>query len=123
MGAGGDPRRAVGASGEEAVARWYEARGFEVLDRNWRVREGELDIVARTSTTLVFCEVKTRRGMSFGAPIEAVTVRKQQRLRTLARLWLMAHDGRAAAELRFDIASVMPDGRNGWTIDVLEGAF
>ena len=63
-----DPRRALGTSGEEAVARWYEREGYEILDRNWRVREGEIDLVVRRGTTVVFCEVKTRRGTGFGLP-------------------------------------------------------
>jgi putative endonuclease len=116
-----DPRRRTGTDGEDAVAAWYAARGYEVLDRNWRVRDGEIDIVARGRGALVFCEVKTRRGLGFGAPAEAVTPRKQQRLRTLARLWLAAHPVRAR-DLRFDVASVMP-ARDGWTVEVLEAAF
>jgi putative endonuclease len=120
--AGTDPRRHVGASGEEAVARWYRAAGYDVLDRNWRVRDGELDLVARAHGTLVFCEVKTRRSARFGLPVEAVTLRKQQRLRLLAGRWLDEHDVRHRA-LRFDVASVVPDERGGWHVTVLEHAF
>ncbi|MET1001354.1 MAG: YraN family protein [Acidimicrobiia bacterium] len=116
-----DPRRAVGAAGEDAVAEWYRAQGYAVLDRNWRVREGELDVVVGRAGTIVFCEVKTRRTDAFGAPAEAVTARKQARLRKLGRLWLAAHDTRAAG-LRFDVAAVTPNGR-GWTVEVLEAAF
>ena len=118
---GPDPRRAVGAAGEAAVAQWYAERGYEVLDRNWRVREGEIDLVLRHGPTLVFCEVKTRRGAAFGSPFEAVTVRKQQRLRGLAAAWLSAHRVRGGG-LRFDVASVLPSG-TGWEIDVIEAAF
>src|SRR4029077_7108486 len=50
-----EPRRALGTSGEDAVARWYEREGYEILDRNWRVREGEIDLVVRRGTTVVFC--------------------------------------------------------------------
>jgi putative endonuclease len=121
--AGTDPRHVVGANGEEAVAQWYRAAGYDVVDRNWRVREGELDLVVRHSSgTLVFCEVKTRRSNRFGLPVEAVTVRKQQRLRQLAGQWLHAHRAHHGA-LRFDVASVVPDGRGGWVVSVLEHAF
>ena len=117
-----DPRRVLGAQGEEAVAQWYEAAGYAVLARNWRVREGEIDLVARHGATIVFCEVKTRRGDAFGSPAEAVTARKQARLRKLAVHWLGENATRADV-LRFDVASVTPDGRGAWTVDVLEAAF
>ena len=117
-----DARRVVGRAGEDAVADWYAASGYEVLDRNWRVREGELDLVVRDADTIAFCEVKTRRGDAFGLPVEAVTARKQQRLRLLAGRWLGAHDG-TRGSLRFDVASVRPDGRGGWDVEVITNAF
>jgi putative endonuclease len=117
-----DARRRTGAAGEDAVAAWYREQGYEVVDRNWRVREGEIDLVCRRGGTVAFCEVKTRRGDAYGLPVEAVTARKQQRLRLLARLWLAAAPRRAQV-LRFDVASVRPDGRGGWSIDVLEAVF
>jgi putative endonuclease len=121
-GARPDPRRTLGAAGEAAVAAWYEQRAYRVLDRNWRVREGELDLVLRTRSVVVFCEVKTRRGDAFGSPFEAVTYTKQQRIRTLATRWLQEHRVRAA-QLRFDVAAVrMPRGEPP-DIEVIEGAF
>jgi putative endonuclease len=115
-------RSVVGRNGEDAAAAWYEAAGFTVLDRNWRVREGEIDIIAKRGGALVFCEVKTRRSDAFGTPAEAVTPRKQQRLRSLAGQWLGAHRERADV-LRFDVAAVSPNGRGGWIVDVIEAAF
>jgi len=117
-----DPRRVVGQAGEDAVAACYAAAGYTVLDRNWRVREGELDLVVRDGRTIAFCEVKTRRGDAFGLPIEAVTARKRQRLRLLAGRWLDEHEGRARS-LRFDVASVRPDGRGGWDVEMPANAF
>jgi putative endonuclease len=93
-----------------------------VLARNWRVREGELDVIARAGTTIVFCEVKTRRSDAYGIPAEAVTAVKQARIRRLAVQWLAA-TGERAAVLRFDVAAVMPDGRGEWIVDVIEDAF
>ena len=87
--------RVVGDAGEDAVSAWYQARGFDVVDRNWRVREGEIDVIARRGSTIVFCEVKTRRGDAYGSPAEAVTARKQARLRTLATLWLRTQRSRS----------------------------
>ena len=121
-----DQRRRLGSIGEAAAAAWYEARGYEILDRNWRVRGGELDLVARSGRTgsrniIVFCEVKTRSSDRFGIPAEAVTVSKQRRLRTLAAQWLAAHPG-LGGEVRFDVASVTP-ARETPAVTVLEAAF
>ncbi len=112
-----DRRRELGASGEEAVASWYEARGYEIVVRNWRCREGELDLIVRDGRAFVFCEVKTRTSDAFGAPVEAVNRAKQERLRRLAARWLTEAPLRPR-EIRFDVASVMGDH-----IEVLEGAF
>jgi putative endonuclease len=118
-----DTRRALGAAGEDAVARWYTAAGYQLLDRNWRCREGELDLVLAAPGSVVFCEVKTRRGTGFGTPAEAVTATKQRRLRTLAARWLAAHPHARARELRFDVASVLALRGEAPVIDVIEGAF
>ncbi len=110
-------RRALGASGEDRVAAWYQARGYEIEARNWRCRQGELDLIARKGALVVFCEVKTRSSTAFGAPVEAVTAVKRARLRAVAARWL-DEAPRAAREIRFDVASVL-----GAEIEVLEGAF
>lgn len=111
-------RRELGARGEDMVAAWYEAAGYEVVARNWRCPTGELDLVLRRGPMYVFCEVKTRTSAAFGAPQEAVTRKKQLRLRSLAALWLQAAAPARAADLRFDVASVVGD-----EIEVIEGAF
>ncbi len=110
-------RRALGASGEEAVAVWYEQHGYEVVERNWRCRAGELDLILRRGRTFVFCEVKTRSSDAFGAPVEAITRDKQVRLRHLAARWLEDAPLRPT-EIRFDVASVLAG-----QIEVVEGAF
>jgi putative endonuclease len=117
-----DPRRALGQRGENLVARWYETGGYEILDRNWRCREGELDLILGRGRTVVFCEVKTRTSNRFGAPVEAITRVKQQRIRTLAARWLAARrlGGR---DLRFDVASVMVERGTDPVVEVIEGAF
>jgi putative endonuclease len=117
-----DSRRTLGVAGEQAVAAWYRQSGYEVLDRNWRCREGELDLVLARHATIVFCEVKTRRSEAFGAPVEAVTWRKQRRLRALAGRWLREHGGRGGG-LRFDVASVRPRAGVELEVSVLENAF
>jgi putative endonuclease len=117
-----DPRRALGASGEDLVARWYESHGYRVLDRNWRCADGELDVVARRDGVLVFCEVKTRSSNAYGVPAEAVTHTKARRIRRLAARWLS--EGRVRApEVRFDVAAVRVRRDAPPEIDVIEAAF
>ncbi len=88
------------------------------MARNWRCREGELDLVVRRGRTFVFCEVKARTSTRFGAPVEAVTRAKQVRLRHLAARWLEDEAPVRPREIRFDVASVLAG-----QIEVLEGAF
>jgi putative endonuclease len=114
----GDGRRALGSRGEQAVAEWYEANGYEVVARNWRCRDGELDLIVRQGRRVVFCEVKTRTTDAFGVPAEAVTGPKQARIRRLAARWLQEAAPIRAVSIRFDVAAVL-----GGEIDVIEGAF
>ena len=100
------PTKPLGDHGERIAAAFLTDAGLRVLDRNWRCREGELDLVARDADALVFCEVKARRGTGYGHPVEAVTPTKQRRLRTLARRWLAAHDEHAP-DVRFDVVGVL----------------
>jgi putative endonuclease len=110
-------RQRVGAVGEDLAARWYTDAGYEIVARNWRSREGELDLVARGHGTTVFCEVKTRASDRFGLPAEAVTGVKQRRIRGLAMQFLHQHP-QPTRDIRFDVAAVL-DGQ----LQVLEGAF
>jgi putative endonuclease len=98
---------AVGAYGERVAARLLADAGMVVLDRNWRCPIGELDLILRDGDTIVFCEVKTRRGEAYGTPAEAVTPTKARRLRALAAAWLReyAHPREA---IRFDVVTVRP---------------
>ena len=115
-------RAALGAYGERVAVRALTDSGLHVLDRNWRCRDGELDIVARDGDALVFCEVKTRRGTGFGHPVEAVTAVKQRRLRLLAQRWLAAHDEHAP-DVRFDVVGVLVRPARPALVTHLRGAF
>lgn len=101
----GDPA-ALGRSGEDAAVAYLTSRGLQVVERNWRCRYGELDIVARDGPVLVFCEVKTRRGTRFGSPVDAITVAKAARLRRLAGLWLAQGAGHQG-QLRIDVIGIL----------------
>ncbi len=112
---------AVGRYGEQVAAEHLEKAGLELLTRNWRCAEGELDIVARDGDALVFCEVKTRSSARFGDPSEAVNPEKATRIRRLALRWLAAN-GVSGRELRFDVVTVLR-GADGVRVRHLRGAF
>ena len=105
-----NPRAALGRWGEQVAAEHLLAKGLVVLDRNWRCREGELDIVATDGACLAIVEVKTRSGPGYGPPAEAVTARKQARLRRVAQQWLSQHRV-GWVEVRFDVVAVVADRR------------
>lgn len=102
-------RQALGAYGERAAAAYLLEQGLEILDRNWRCREGEIDIVARDGDCLVVCEVKTRRTLAYGSPLEAVTWRKAARLRRLAGSWVQEHPELTGStrSVRVDVVGVL----------------
>ena len=120
-----DPPRAsttLGRDGEDLAVRYLLDRGMEVIERNWRCEHGEVDIVAVDGDYLVICEVKTRRGLDFGPPAEAVTPAKVKRLRTLGLRWLADH-GHPYTPLRFDVVSVVANPRGPAAVEHLRGAF
>lgn len=112
-----EPRARLGSSGERRAARRYEAEGWRVVARNWRCRDGEIDLVVRRGDVLAFVEVKTRTTDRFGHPTEAVTPAKQRRIRRLASRFC-AETGARAGTLRFDVVSVLAG-----QVEVHEGCF
>ncbi|WP_130284645.1 YraN family protein [Microcella alkaliphila] len=95
----------VGRTGEQIAADHLEAAGYRIIDRNWRCRAGELDIVAERDCTVVFVEVKTRSGTGYGHPLESITAHKLARLRRLAAAWC-AENGPVHA-IRLDAIAVV----------------
>lgn len=104
-------RIVLGSAGEHAAERYLTRRGMVVLDRNWRCRQGEIDLVLRDGDDLVVCEVKTRRTTTFGDPIEAITRKKLARLRRLAGCWIAEHRT-TTRWVRLDVVALFrhPDG-------------
>jgi putative endonuclease len=96
----------LGRRGEDLAAEFLTEQGLVVLDRNWRCRHGELDIVCTDSRRLVVCEVKTRSSTRYGLPAEAVDPRKARRIRLITNAWLAAH-GVPWVEIRFDVVAVL----------------
>lgn len=112
--------KAVGDIGEQIACDHLVEQGYEIVDRNWRCDRGELDIVARRAELLVFCEVKTRRSVRFGTPIEAVTPAKAARLRVLSARWMGEH-GMHARDLRIDVIGVLLARHRPAELQHLEG--
>ena len=116
-------RLQLGAAGEERAAAWYVAQGYAVLARNWRCKEGEIDLVCAKGRTLVICEVKTRTGDRFGSGAEAVTSGKRRRIRRLAQLWLAEFKARKDLVVRFDVISVLCRPSSEPELRHIRGAF
>lgn len=116
------PGHELGRRGEDLAAAYLTEQGLVVLSRNWRSREGELDLVATDGRCLVVCEVKTRSTSDFGDPAEFVTATKMTRVRRATYAWLRRYRV-GWCEVRFDVLAVVwpPDGPP--TVRHLRGAF
>jgi len=112
----------VGTTGEAAAERYLQKRKYRVVARNFRFRRGEIDLIAYMRNTLVFFEVKTRRGRSCGLPEESVTPRKQLQIRKIAEAYLAARNLQDVP-CRFDILSVSLDEKGSFDIRHIENAF
>ncbi len=114
-------RRALGRYGEDLAARRLIEAGMRILDRNWRCREGEIDIVAADGDALVVCEVKTRRAGWYEHPMAAVRPEKTARLRLLAERWLEQHGGPPPGGVRIDVIGVLLPARGAPVVQHARG--
>jgi putative endonuclease len=110
----------LGQLGEQLATEFLERSALRILDRNWRCREGEIDIVALEQRTLVICEVKTRSSDRYGTPLEAISARKRVRLRKLAVGWVLAH-GLFYEEIRIDVVGVLRVAPGEFSIEHVRG--
>lgn len=113
---------ALGRTGEQLAVEFLIRRGYAVVERNWRCRQGEIDIVARDGGTTVFVEVKTRSGVGYGHPFEALTLTKLARLRRLAGAWCEAHPD-VQGNIRIDAIAVLLPPQAAPQIEHLEAVF
>jgi putative endonuclease len=105
-------KQQTGAFGEQAVTEYLIQHNIEVIERNWRIREGEIDIIAlNASGVFSFIEVKTRTSVAFGHPFEAINRDKARRMQRLALAWLATH-GCLGCDYQIDVAAVLL-GANG----------
>jgi putative endonuclease len=116
-----DHRQTLGKRGEDLACEELQKRGYVIVDRRFRTRCGELDIVARDGGVLVFIEVKARSGSAFGTPFESITWKKRQRLSQMASSYLFVKR-LAGTACRFDVVSIL-EQRGTTTIELLKGAF
>ena len=92
---------------EDIAAHFLQELGYKILYRNYRCKIGEIDIIAEDMNTLVFCEVKFRSSLKYGFPEEAVDIRKQNKIRSCTRFFLMEHKISPDTNIRFDVISVL----------------
>ncbi|OZM74226.1 YraN family protein [Amycolatopsis antarctica] len=112
----------LGRRGEDLAAEYLHGLGLVLLSRNWRCREGELDLIVTDGRTLVVCEVKTRSGRAFGHPAEAVTPEKVARIRRIACRWMSAHHVRWCP-VRFDVVAIDWPHGGAPSVQHIPGAF
>jgi putative endonuclease len=112
---------ATGAFGEEVTTRYVTAQGHEIMDRNWRIREGEIDIVSMSSDGIFhFVEVKTRSSLAFGHPFEAINKDKAHRMQRLALAWLATH-GCLGCDYSIDVSAVLINADGTHSIEYRSG--
>ncbi|MBV8541417.1 MAG: YraN family protein [Pseudonocardiales bacterium] len=112
----------LGRRGEDLAADYLASTGLVVLSRNWRCRDGEVDLIATDGQRLVVCEVKTRSGTGYGEPSEGVTPAKAARIRRVTAAWLRAYRV-GWCEVRFDVLAVLCPQDGPVTVEHLQGAF
>lgn len=109
--------KSIGAFGEDAVVDFIRAQGTAIVERNWRIKEGEIDIVAQLDDgTFAFVEVKTRTSAAFGHPLESINSEKAHRLQRLALAWLATHQS-LGHEYRIDCAAVIISASGKFSIE------
>jgi putative endonuclease len=118
----GDQNKGIGDRGEELAASFLEKHGIRVVERNFRCKGGEVDIVARDGNTVVFVEVKTRRNLAYGVPQLAITPFKQRQISKAALTWL-AKKRQHNAPARFDVIAILLESEHTFSIEHIRDAF
>ena len=117
-----DARVSLGKLGEDLACEELRRRGYTILDRRFRTRCGELDIIARDGAVLVFVEVRARSSGNFGHPFESITWQKRHRLSRMAAAY-MCQRRLPDSACRFDVVGVTGTAGGTFTIEVLKSAF
>ncbi len=112
----------LGKEGEKLAVQYLQKTGYIILARNYRQKSGEIDIIAKDNSILVFVEVKTRRGTALGSPFAAVTLRKQRQISRVAQEYL-SRNNLFEKDARFDVVSIIMDNNSSPRIELLQNAF
>jgi len=112
----------LGQSGEEEATAFLKRQGYKILQRNFRSKLGEIDIIAKDGATLCFVEVRTRTSEWHGHPFESITPRKKQKLIKTALTYLKLN-GLTDTDARFDVVAVIPQEQGGFDIEIIKNAF
>jgi len=115
-------RQALGRKGEEVAVDFLKKQGYRIIKRNYRCRAGEIDIVVKEGSSLVFVEVKSRRSTHFGLPEEAVSYEKRRHLTRVA-LGYLTHHRIKETKCRFDVVSVLMNENGVKEIRLIKNAF
>lgn len=111
----------LGKQGEAIAVSYLQEIGYIILEKNWRFRKAEIDIIAQHNNTLIFVEVKTRETNYFGEPYEAVTTKKEALFNDAAEAYL--EEKNLENEVRFDIVSIIVSGKSKPSINHIIEAF
>ncbi|MBW2614211.1 MAG: YraN family protein [Deltaproteobacteria bacterium] len=114
-------KQAFGKVGESVAVQYLKKQGYKIIEKNYRTKVGEIDIIAKEKGSLVFVEVKTRRSRSFGSPKWAITPQKKRNLSKAALYYLKTTD-QSGADARFDVVSILAD-EDGMEIELIRNAF
>lgn len=120
----------TGKTGEKMAENFLKKEGFEILERNYRTKIGEIDLICRESNTVVFIEVKTRKSFDFGLPEEAVNYRKRLKINKVAKIYIknlenMQKNDVEQFDYRFDVVSIVLNSKDNGviSIEVIKNAF
>ncbi len=120
-----DPRKRTGALGERAAEQWLTSHGYRIVERNWRCRLGEIDLIVEYGATIAFVEVRTRSAYAvpaFGVAVEAIPLRKQWQVRRVASVYLAARE-QQERQVRFDAIAVTLEADGAACITHIPNAF
>ncbi len=116
-------KKTLGDKGEVLAIQFLKSQGYKIMQRNYRVKLGEIDIIARENDQICFVEVKTRSSERLGSPFEAISSSKQRKMSQVASYYLNSHYAHQEIKARFDVVSILFDESGNEEIDLCKDAF